>query len=411
MKKPRFLWIGLLLVTCNTSPAPEMEAAVKKLMPYSDEAFVLAIMRGDKDQVHVFLEGTINPNAKNRFGDTALHWAVYSDLPDLTRTLLQRGADPNISGTDHKTPIFWTARAGNAKLTKLLLDRGSQIQSIDKRGATPLHHAVYSGDVPTIKTLIQAGARVNAQDHEGRTPLHIAAAEGESDALEPLIAAGADLFIANHNNRTALQALVKAGFHRILLDSAVVRKTYPDIEKAIDEQFETIVDNAHQQPLINTNRVALLVHEKVNLFRAKLGLTSLDYDDRLAQIAALHSKDMADHAFIDHVNPRGEDPTRRAESAGYEIIGKTLDGQTKIGLGENIYQGHLFKSSSYYVQKGVKHVEHVWLQEQELAEAAVQGWIESPGHRRNLLGAQYSRQGVGIAIGQDQKVFITQNLW
>jgi uncharacterized protein YkwD len=44
-----------------------------------------------------------------------------------------------------------------------------------------------------------------------------------------------------------------------------------------------------------------------------------------------------------------------------------------------------------------------------LAEVVVDGWMDSPGHRENILEDGYGLQGIGVAISSDEEVFVTQN--
>jgi uncharacterized protein YkwD len=38
----------------------------------------------------------------------------------------------------------------------------------------------------------------------------------------------------------------------------------------------------------------------------------------------------------------------------------------------------------------------------------LKGWMDSDSHRENILQNDYTREGVGVAIGSDDKVYITQ---
>jgi uncharacterized protein YkwD len=46
---------------------------------------------------------------------------------------------------------------------------------------------------------------------------------------------------------------------------------------------------------------------------------------------------------------------------------------------------------------------------EETASQAVVGWMGSPGHRRNILEPSYDREGIGVGISADEKVYVTQN--
>jgi uncharacterized protein YkwD len=45
----------------------------------------------------------------------------------------------------------------------------------------------------------------------------------------------------------------------------------------------------------------------------------------------------------------------------------------------------------------------------ELAERVVDGWMDSPGHRENILTNQFKGEGIGVYSRPDGTVFVTQN--
>ncbi len=411
MKRFTLTIIFLFFNACGADPTPVVERAIKVVTPYSDSAFVEAIMRGDDQQVDVFLRGKINPNAVNRFGDSALHWTVYNGQTRLTRALLDRGADPNIEGTDRKTPIFWSVRFGNLLMTKLLLAENAKPDLRDQRGSSLLHHAAFSGSPELLDLILTMNLEVDAQDQDGETALHMVIREGHERLISSLIEHGASLDIPNQHGVSPLILAVRSGKQKWLLQNQAVQKQYPDLPRTIDSMLNVVVDNAADQPAINLRRIALIVHDQVNLIRRKHELGELAYDESLARIATEHCKDMARREFIDHVNPDGENPTDRARRRRYPVRGHTPSGDLKMGVGENIYQGHLYRSSSYSIEKGTKYVSNDWLTEQQIATAAVQGWMDSPGHRANLLAEHYSKEGIGLSIGPSSKLFVTQNFW
>lgn len=130
------------------------------------------------------------------------------------------------------------------------------------------------------------------------------------------------------------------------------------------------------------------VHDLINAERTKRGVPALAWDARLAAIARAHSEDMARRHFFNHVNPDGEDPTARGRRAGYDCRKKLSSTEDRIGLGENLYE-----------ISGNAPV--------DVARQSVKGWMNSPGHRQNILERGYSKSGIGIAVSGDQ-VFVTQ---
>ena len=62
---------------------------------------------------------------------------------------------------------------------------------------------------------------------------------------------------------------------------------------------------------------------------------------------------------------------------------------------------------------GSSHVNSVpqydWNSSRKIAETTVKGWMNSPGHRKNILTPHWRSEGIGIAISPDDKVYITEN--
>lgn len=102
----------------------------------------------------------------------------------------------------------------------------------------------------------------------------------------------------------------------------------------------------------------------INQNRSGAGLAPLAGAQNIDAVAWYHSKDMCDRNFFDHVNPSGQDAAARltARAVPYQ------------GWGENIYWG-----TGSYASEG----------------AAVQWWMNSAGHRANILGS-FNQIGIGI---------------
>ncbi|GAE89948.1 hypothetical protein JCM21531_3523 [Acetivibrio straminisolvens JCM 21531] len=99
-------------------------------------------------------------------------------------------------------------------------------------------------------------------------------------------------------------------------------------------------------------------------------------DDEIAKVAWAHSKDMIINDFFSHNNLHGESPFDRMKKAGI----------TYSSAGENIAIGQI---DAIY---------------------AHEAWMNSPGHRANILG-KFERLGVGVYMGDDEKITYTQNFY
>lgn len=136
-----------------------------------------------------------------------------------------------------------------------------------------------------------------------------------------------------------------------------------------------------------------------NQERKSKGIKELKLDPNLSDIARDHSKDMAENNFFEHTNLKGEDPTDRATRSGYNVHKELGGGWYSEGIGENIGMmptGDVIGKD--YISKNADSI----------AKAQVESWMESPGHRENILNNTYDLIGVGVAY--DGKYYVsTQN--
>jgi uncharacterized protein YkwD len=137
------------------------------------------------------------------------------------------------------------------------------------------------------------------------------------------------------------------------------------------------------------------IHEAINEKRMSNDREPLAFDEELSKLARSHSEDMAARGYFKHVNPEGLTPMKRAEAAGYKVCQL---------MAENIYQNNLY--SRVITEK--KKTIYDWNTMDKIANTTIKGWMESEGHRQNILDKNYTREGIGVAVASDDKVYITQ---
>ena len=115
------------------------------------------------------------------------------------------------------------------------------------------------------------------------------------------------------------------------------------------------------------------VIELVNVEREARNLHPLSYSEELTVAARRHSQDMGDRNYFDHTTPDGTPD-------GIPFYERIIDaGYNYRNCGENIAAGHA------------------------TPEAVVEGWMNSDGHRANILDPDYCDIGVGYAaVGGSQ---------
>ncbi|HEX9952337.1 MAG TPA: CAP domain-containing protein [Rubricoccaceae bacterium] len=151
------------------------------------------------------------------------------------------------------------------------------------------------------------------------------------------------------------------------------------------------------------------VHAATNAARRRERLGVLGTDGALAAVARRHSADMARLGFFNHIAPDGSDANARAASSG--LACRVTEGnQMFTGFSENLAQVWLYSRwTETRTAIGTRRM-YDWLSRDEVVAETVDGWLASPGHRRNLLLRHATREGVGVVIGADGQVFVTQLL-
>lgn len=117
--------------------------------------------------------------------------------------------------------------------------------------------------------------------------------------------------------------------------------------------------------------------EAVNRERVRRGLARLAWDDEIAAVARAHSRRMRDLKFFAH-----EDPERGSMAA-------------RLKRARVPYRA---AAENLFVEQGYR----------KPVEQAVKAWLNSPGHRRNLLGRDFTRTGMGVASDGRGKYWFTQ---
>lgn len=407
------VWLAgvLLIVLGSCGDRDTLEKKVKTIStPYSDHAFVMAIADGDQALIDRFLTMEFNPDAKNRFGDSAVHWSVYRGDLALLDVLLNRGANPDPKGSYEMTPLMWACKRGFVAIAQTLVASGAAVDARDQWDNTPLHHATKSLNPEMVDFLLLRGADVNACNDENEPPIFEAVRQQEPDIVRRLIIRGADLKIISASGMDVLEVAVDNEMTAVFRESIVVNSR-PWVSAELEQLTADVVENLQDKPQIDWNRLKLKIHDLMNEQRHEAGLPLLTHDDDLAAVATLHSEDMATRSFFEHNSPEGVTPTQRAEQQGYVTRKVLPDGSVQSGIAENIFQGRLYDGSAYHVEKGIKIITRHWLSEDDLAQKIVQGLMDSPGHRKNILGNTYTRQGLGFAVDDDDRVYFTQDLW
>jgi uncharacterized protein YkwD len=155
-----------------------------------------------------------------------------------------------------------------------------------------------------------------------------------------------------------------------------------------------------ERPDIDLPDLERRVLSELNRARQTHGRAPLQPDTALAALARAHSADMRDRVFFAHRNPDGLRAGDRARRAGYAFR----------SFGENLFRGHLYETINELRRGDLFETAYLWYAPDDLARTVVQSWLESPGHRDNMLSRAFDFGGVGVAAGPEHEVFVTLNL-
>ncbi|MFC4410582.1 S-layer homology domain-containing protein [Chungangia koreensis] len=109
----------------------------------------------------------------------------------------------------------------------------------------------------------------------------------------------------------------------------------------------------------------------VNKERAKAGLSALTMDTELSRLATLKAEDMVKNDYFDHTSPTYGSPFEMAKQFDYSYR----------SFGENIAYGY------------------------STPDAVVEGWMNSPGHKANILHKEYNRIGSGAVKDSNGRIY------
>jgi uncharacterized protein YkwD len=122
---------------------------------------------------------------------------------------------------------------------------------------------------------------------------------------------------------------------------------------------------------IDEEKLRLL--ELVNNVRVENGLSPLSYNMTLERAAQLYAEEMQQGNFFSHESPDGTTFDKRIQREGYPGPCPQAGCRVQLYLGENLAKGF------------------------DSPETVLEGWMNSPGHRANILNEHFAEVGFGVA--------------
>eukprot|EP00474_Spongospora_subterranea_P008957 CRZ09415.1 hypothetical protein [Spongospora subterranea] len=265
---------------------------------FNQTALHIAVMNGMRTAVRLMVEQGADIYAKNGFGSTPLHLAIWKNIEDIVEKILtfKHMNDDGYFQCDDTALHLAIATTGTSNMLELLLEQDIGTQNfgaskIDtwanvavgywnpnygyaggfkiKNISTPLHHSVVRCQEDSSKALIRNGANAMAQDPNGDTPLHVAvqvncirlveefinenyhllnaqnykgssamhqaASLGLNDVVKLLITAGADVEILDWEGRTPLDCAKNAENGEVIATILEVLSEKRNVEQPLIE--------------------------------------------------------------------------------------------------------------------------------------------------------------------------------
>lgn len=135
---------------------------------------------------------------------------------------------------------------------------------------------------------------------------------------------------------------------------------------SVPQQPQQKPPQQNDTPQVNSSKAAEILN-LVNKERSAAGLAGLKTDAQLDRLAQMKAEDMAKNNYFAHNSP---------------TYGSAFDMMKNYGVpyrtaGENLAKG------------------------QKTSQAVMNGWMNSPGHRANIMEARYTRLGVGYTVDKN----------
>ena len=239
----------------------------------------LAVEKGHKTLISLYLDYAILIDEKGENNETPLFWAVKKGNFEITKFLISKGANPNLANITGDTPLTVSVSRMDLDTTRFLLDKGADINVINEIGNTLLieaskgNHTSKKNSIEMITLLLKYGLNINSKNIYGNTALSYALNRRNQIHIKYLLKNGADINIVDSMGNTIL--------HKIVLYALFERLK----NKELDEIFE-IVSSYSINPNIKNNDGMTPLHLAVKPSKEKDEKAGIQIIKKLLDISA-----------------------------------------------------------------------------------------------------------------------------
>ena len=151
-------------------------------------------------------------------------------------------------------------------------------------------------------------------------------------------------------------------------------ESYPDESASSEDELKPMMRGRKLRDIESLEEQCL---GEVNRVRKSYNLAPLEFSEELLEVARDYSRRMAEENFFSHNDPEGRTVRERVGHANirWRMVGENL------------------AYSNGYINP---------------VAASMSGWMESPGHRRNLLDPDWRQTAIGVWISDNGTVYFTE---
>jgi ankyrin repeat protein len=119
-----------------------------------------AAIKGRSEMASFLIDKGVRVEAKClNYEFTALHCAINENQIPVFNVLILKGSNFMARDKDGNTPLHFASMIGNVSIVRKLLDMGANVNATDRQGVTPIFLANYCGQIEIFNMLINAGAK------------------------------------------------------------------------------------------------------------------------------------------------------------------------------------------------------------------------------------------------------------
>jgi uncharacterized protein len=206
-------WVALLLLMPTYAQVPPCQQEIARYT-----GLHAAAQRGDVPQIQNLAAAKADLNARDSYGRTPLHVAVFARQREAVSALVKAGANINLLENDRYDGITIASVADDEDTLRLLLSLGANAKLITSRyDGSALIAAAHLGHDGVVRQLIAAGAPLDHVNNLHWTAVIEAVVLGDGGkrhqaSLEALIKAGANLQLADRSGNTPLALARQRGY-------------------------------------------------------------------------------------------------------------------------------------------------------------------------------------------------------